>query len=291
MVTLLAQIPLTDDRREIASNLRATAESAKACGISVYSLPLDLVEIEAKDFLSYLRPGSGYSLFSGYIFSEDKGMEMDAVLREKGYTPINSVKDTFLALRFQNFYPLIKDLTSKSRIALDKNEAREYIRELGLPLFVKGDIKSAKEAGWNACIIKDIKDIATLDESRFPLVLRQIMPLRKNGEQRNGFPISREYRFYFLGDIFLGGGFYWGGVDPFGVLSPIENKEAIELARLAADRVSTPLLAIDVGQLENGSWKIIEIGDIQFSGIAHMSKPLFWEKLLLGITQIKHESH
>lgn len=117
------------------------------------------------------------------------------------------------------------------------------------------------------------------------------MPLRKNGEQRNGFPISREYRFYFLGDIFLGGGFYWGGVDPFGVLSPIENKEAIELARLAADRVSTPLLAIDVGQLENGSWKIIEIGDIQFSGIAHMSKPLFWEKLLLGITQIKHESH
>lgn len=280
MLTLLAQIPLVDDRREIARDLRLTAESAAQAGIRVYSLPLDLDAAPAQDLLAYLRAGSGYTLFSGYIMSEGKAGELEEAVRSRGYRPVNSAEETFLALRFQSFYPLIRDLTAESAVCFDQDEALRAAEMLGLPLFVKRDIKSAKEAGWDACTINDPSQLQRLSEGHFPLVLRRILPLRRSGELRNGFPVSREYRFYLYRGSLIGGGFYWSDVDPFGPLSGVEREETERLAQEAASRITTPLIACDVGQLEDGSWRVIEIGDVQFSGVAHMPRAVFWERLL-----------
>jgi hypothetical protein len=39
------------------------------------------------------------------------------------------------------------------------------------------------------------------------------------------------------------------------------------------------LAAVDVRQLEDDSWRVIELGDPQFSGIGHMPHHAFWHAL------------
>jgi hypothetical protein len=51
------------------------------------------------------------------------------------------------------------------------------------------------------------------------------------------------------------------------------------LAIEAARRVGTPFIAVDVGQLENGDWIVIEISDGQFAGLSHVTVLELWSKL------------
>jgi hypothetical protein len=157
----------------------------------------------------------------------------------------------------------------------------------GFPVFVKGGIKSDKEGGWEACVVGNMDDL----EARFRwfanrpitarshMVLRQIAPLRKTGKIVGGFPESREYRTFLFDGRMIGYGYYWRPEDPFGELQPTEVAEVVGLAELAAQRIGCPLMAIDVGQLEDGSWIVIETGDLQYSGVTQMPPMLFWNEL------------
>ena len=51
------------------------------------------------------------------------------------------------------------------------------------------------------------------------------------------------------------------------------------LAARAAGTLEARLLAVDVGQLEDGSWRIVEVGDAQFTGLAHIPPHLYWTEL------------
>jgi hypothetical protein len=50
----------------------------------------------------------------------------------------------------------------------------------------------------------------------------------------------------------------------------------VDLAREAARRLEVPYVAVDVGQLEGGSWIVIETGDPQFSGVSTIPLLRLW---------------
>jgi hypothetical protein len=47
----------------------------------------------------------------------------------------------------------------------------------------------------------------------------------------------------------------------------------------AAGRLEARLLAVDVGQLEDGSWRVIEVGDAQHTALGHIAPHLYWATL------------
>jgi hypothetical protein len=50
-----------------------------------------------------------------------------------------------IAMEFDRFYPLLGELTSKSRTVTLPEQVASAAHELGFPLFVKGAVKSNKE--------------------------------------------------------------------------------------------------------------------------------------------------
>jgi hypothetical protein len=60
----------------------------------------------------------------------------------------------------------------------------------------------------------------------------------------------------------------------------------------ASQRVGTPFMVIDVGQLETGEWIVIEVGDGQFAGLSQVSMLELWSKLsMLESEQSVQEGH
>ena len=77
----------------------------------------------------------------------------------------------------------------------------------------------------------------------------------------------------------MGLGYYWEGEDPLKSLSPSEEDQVRALAIEAAARLDAPYIAIDIGQLDDGSWIVIETGDAQFSGVSQIPLLQLWNQL------------
>ena len=93
-----------------------------------------------------------------------------------------------------------------------------------------------------------------------------------------GFPQAREYRFMLLNREVLSCAFYWDGPDPFGPPTAHDNPPAT-LAVSAAERLDARLLAVDIGQLADGSWRVVEVGDAQHTALGHIAPHLYWTRL------------
>jgi hypothetical protein len=107
------------------------------------------------------------------------------------------------------------------------------------------------------------------------VVAREYLPLRYTGETMMEFPHGREYRFILLDQAVLASAFYWDGTDPFA--SPDgEDDPPAGLAMTAAERLDARLLAVDIGQLTDGSWRVIEVGDAQHTALGHIAPHLYW---------------
>jgi hypothetical protein len=91
------------------------------------------------------------------------------------------------------------------------------------------------------------------------------------------FPRSREYRFVLLDRQVLASAFYWEGIDPFASSGP--GDPPASLAVHAAERLDARLLAVDIGQLEDTSWRVIEVGDAQHTALGHIAPHLYWTTL------------
>lgn len=66
-------------------------------------------------------------------------------------------------------------------------------------------------------------------------------------------------------------------------LSHAEAQIVRELAVKAAKRLQVPYVAIDIGQLENESWIVIEAGDAQFVGLSCNEPLTLWNRLVQEI--------
>ena len=280
----ISQQASSANRRET----QAITDAARLFGCRVYDIPSDFAECEtAENALTYVPQFQEriLGIWVGFIPTYERYAELYQAALQKNIQLVNSPELYRLAMEFDQFYPLLNDLTPKSLILESIDQIPMIKDQLGYPVFVKGAVKLDKEQGWSAVVANNKEELDTivkriLDQpvrSRGKAIVRQLVKLRYLSEAPNGFPMGREYRLFLYKGQMLAYGFYWD-IEPL-PLSSVEEIQVIQLARQVAGRIKTPFLAVDIRQLETGDWIVIEVGDAQFSGLSHIAVLELWSKI------------
>ncbi|BDI33074.1 hypothetical protein CCAX7_51250 [Capsulimonas corticalis] len=270
--------------------LQAATEAAKLTGCRVYYIPQGFEGLESpSDAFAHIpvQEGETPGVWNGYIPTPE---HYDAVYRlalEKRIRLLNTPEEHLRAQEFDRAYERLAGLTPKSIIVTDPDQCDDAIKTLGLPVFVKGAVQSRKARGWKACVAETADEVRLLTSqylslegrTRGRVVLRKLVSIRHVNKTAQGFPIGREYRVFLYRSEILGYGYYWEGDDPLSALSVEENKAVLALAVQAARRLDTPYVAIDIGQLEDGQWIVIESGDAQFSSVSRIPLLPLWHQI------------
>src|SRR6185369_5961420 len=98
----------------------------------------------------------------GYIPSYERYEAIYQAALNHNVQLVNSPLEYRRAMEFDQFYPLLAELTPKSLIVEDVAQIAEVERELGYPVFVKGAVKSDKEAGWKAVVATNTLELEAI---------------------------------------------------------------------------------------------------------------------------------
>lgn len=283
IVLTQAPAPLPDDGDDLVASTRAAAEA----GFTLVHLPPEVDH--SGDWLAAItrlspRARPEVAVWVGTIPEELTYRAVYDELAARGVRLINDPDEHLLALEFDRAYARLVGLTPRSVVVTDPSEADSAAAAVGLPAFVKGAVLSRKHMGWKQCVADTVPAlqarIAALLRSpyhaRGRVIVRALAPLRHHTVAATDVPVAREYRVFCHRGEPLGHGYYWPYYHPFVALAPGEEAEVLALARAAAARVPTPWLSLDIGQLEDGGWIVIETGDPQLSGLSFISpRPLY----------------
>lgn len=270
----------------IAGQLHRLTEEAKLNDIKICYIPENFDDFSAHDSLAWCPyfdteiPG----FIVGYIPTKERYQELYDAALEHNVKLINSPEESNRIMDFEEFYPLIKDLTPESWIVKDLNELEH---NLPYPLFVKGVIKSQKEKGWNACVAQNLEELKEKCAQLFKLdysarnkaILRRVLDLKHTEKTPAGFPMGREFRVLLFNHKVIDYGYYWMTHGHADVLSAEEEQAVKTLAEEASQRIGVPLAVIDIGQDVSGKWWVIETGDPQFCAVTHIPGHVFWQHL------------
>ncbi len=270
-----------------------TVAAAKAAGLEVQTFSGATAAIfGAEDALAHLavHDPPEPAVWIGYIPEPALYRSVYDALAAKGLQLLNDPDSHLLSMEFHRYYPLIADLTPKSRWVASVEECEAAALDVGFPMFVKGTMQSLKARGWSACVANDKDELrdrvgAILEHglrSRGHAILRELVELAHVRRSDHGVPFGREFRVFVLHGRSIAHGYYWHGEDELMHLSPDEEQAVLSLAERAASRLPTPFLAIDVGQLRDGRWTVIELGDGQFAAAARASRAALWAGLCAG---------
>ncbi len=266
---VLIETPLEGERHGVA-------HAARALGHRVVELPRGAMELP-------MDPG-GFEW--GFLYCDTPTLERYQALhtsaRAKNVTLLNDVMQHAEAMELDRVVTALGALTARTAVVSRVEEVRAALTKVSLPVFTKGAVQSHKALGWDACVAQTFEEteaqVETLlsmpAQSRARVLLREVLPLRRTGQSAEKFPTAREYRLFVLDADILALGFYWPGGDPFGALTERELREIHELAHEAAVRTKVPWLCVDVGQLEDGTWRIIETQDPCCSALSSVSPSL-----------------
>jgi hypothetical protein len=289
MVVVLSEDSFVDPNTINGRELRATVDAARMFGCRVYPIPLDFEVCEtAENALAYLptfdAPVPG--IWAGYIPAVERYSAIYAAAAAKGVRLVNTPAEYKTAMEFDQFYPLLGELTPHSVVASSLEELAD-VQGIEFPVFVKGAIKSNKDQGWAACVARDHAELAAIGRSllarerrsRGKIIVRRLVSFRAVATDRQSFPIGREYRVFVHRDDVLAYGFYWDEYRDSIALTQADDAAINALSIEAARRIGTPFIAVDIGQLEDGSWIVIEVSDGQFAGLSHVTTLELWSKL------------
>ncbi|MGV3622127.1 MAG: ATP-grasp domain-containing protein [Archangium sp.] len=266
---LLVEGPLDGDRLGVANAARALGHRVVELQPGATTLPLEAGAFEW-----------------GVLYGDTPSLERYQLLHEaargKNVTLLNDVMQHADAMELDRVVSRLGAQTAKTEVVSRVEDVRVALTKLALPVFIKGAVQSRKWFGWNACVAQTVEDaeakvtqlLAMPSQSRSRVLLREVLPLRRIDQTVENFPLSREYRLFVLDADILALGFYWPGGDPFGALSERELREVHELAHHAAVKTRVPWLCVDVGQLDDGSWRIIETQDPCCSALSSVSPGL-----------------
>jgi hypothetical protein len=286
IVVSQAALPLENEGDDIAASTRA----ALAAGFDLISLPPTLLDID--DVTGALadippRPDPDPAIWIGTIPDESIYRAVHHQLSQRNIQLLNDPEAHLDVFEFDRAYLKISDLTARSVVVTDLADLEAAARTVGLPAFIKGSLLSRKHSGWRACVAETVDELRDLAAkllrqrylSRGKVVVRELLPLRRFTVPASDFPIGREFRVFLLRGEPLAHGYYWPFTGDWAALTPAEEADLLALARLAAARFTTPLVALDIGQLEDRSWRVIETGDPQFSGLSFIDPRLLWRRL------------
>lgn len=273
-----------------ARDLDRVAAVGRLLGYDVYSIPPDFEECGTAENALWHVPSQSRetpAIWVGFIPSADRYSAVYSAALAKNIRLVNDPTANQIATEFDLAYPLLDDITPASVVLRSPAECSTAGQLLGYPLFLKGAVQSRKQDGWKMCLADDESACASLvqnlmrfkDGTRGRVIARHYVQLRSQQTTGLGVPITREYRCFLFGATILEYGYYWDTPDDFGPLSAEDRHRVEDLARRAAERLPVPYLAVDVGQLDDGGWIVIEVNDGQFSGMSQVSVLSLWNKL------------
>jgi hypothetical protein len=209
----------------------------------------------------------------------------------RGIRLINSPAQHHRALEGDRAVAALGDLTPETVVVTVPAQCAAAADQLGYPVFVKGVVKSNKEAGWAACVATTLPELHDLVAqtlardamTRGRVLIRRLVPLRYVAGALGGFPISREYRVFLYREQVLACGFYWEEYADTWRFSTSDEQAMLTVAREAARRLRVPFLIVDVAQQESGEWLVIEVGDAQFAGLSQVPPLRMWSGLLRAL--------
>ncbi|MBD6620609.1 DUF4343 domain-containing protein [Komarekiella sp. 'clone 1'] len=288
-------IVLSESTEQIESSASASenklmTETARILGCKVYYIPRDFQRCGTAENALWHIPKSAVEtagIWVGYIPKLERYETIYQAALAKGIRLLNTPLEHQKALEFNLFYPHLKGLTPDSVVINSTDECIEAGELLGFPVFVKGTVQSIKMQGWKFCIANNQKELIKITElllkfkehSRGRVIVRKLVKLRHQRLAPNGFPMGREFRCFIYKQQVLKYGYYWDGQNDLSKLSQQEEKQVLNLAILASERLDVPYVAIDIGQLESGDWIVIETADAQFAGLCQIPALELWNKL------------
>lgn len=168
------------------------------------------------------------------------------------------------------------------------------------PFILKGACNSKKFLWTSHCYAKDRKAIGEvmcrlMDDTMIgqqQIFIRKFEPLLTYGHDINGMPITAEFRYFTAYNKILSSGYYWSShvedLESFGVdkasamdssIVPTEFVEGI-MARIGEKTdCYPPGVVIDVGIKQDGQPILIEINDLQMSGLSENDPNLMYKNL------------
>ena len=264
--------------------LKKMEESAKLLGIEVLSFeqgnPHSLEEIIRRK--GNLKENSTV-YWIGFVPAYEDYVTTYEILKKHKLNLVNTPDEFAKSEYFDRFYEVIKEDSFKSGIANNLEEAKQIASELKYPLFMKGTIQSLKKFGWENCIAHNEEEVENIfnklkKETTYSLgkiILREYVELRYKELGGNGIPKAHEYRFMLLNNQIVGYSYYWNGENPFQLESTILAKicrQAINISK----KLAVPYISLDIAETSQGDWKVIEVGDGQFSDIRNLSPFKLW---------------
>jgi hypothetical protein len=268
----------------------AMSEAAKFMGCQVYYIPKDFSVCESAENALWHIPEQETEtcgLMLGFIPSVERYEAIYNEALRKRIRLLNSPDEHLTAQEFDRAYSLLVGMTPESVTISSPDQCNKAAEQLGFPLFVRGAVRSLKASGWKACVAANIEELQALAgkffeseyRSRGRVIVRKLVELKRSRYSDEGFPLGREYRLFLYRDKILGYGYYWEGEDPLSELNPAEEKEVLSLATEAARRLNVPFVAIDIGQLTNEEWIVIEVNDAQFAGVSQIPLLSLWDAI------------
>lgn len=211
----------------------------------------------------------------------------ETAFADLGFQLINSFEAHQRAADLEHWYPLIADLTPKSKVYPQFPELEEVLSDFQLPVFIKGHRQTAKHdpALSVARTKSDLQRIAKAYQQH-PILhwqrvaVREFIELRPLPEQvAHKVKLAMEYRtFWWKGEL-VGAGPYWSQYASY-EWTAADRSQALEIAQTASKRLKVPFLVIDLAKTQSGEWTIIECNDAQESGYNGVDKAGLWRKIL-----------
>lgn len=211
--------------------------------------------------------------------------ELEDDLKHNGSRLINSYQEHLYIADLKNWYYDLEGLTP-----------RTWFRTQDIPengkFILKGETNSKKFL-WNSHMFANSKKEAIDVEGRLyndslisqqSIVIREFIELETFLHSFNGLPITREFRFFCYKNHILSGGYYWSshteellemGID----LNPDQVPKAFLEKIVSIVLKETNAFVIDVAKTTSGEWIVIELNDLQMSGLSDNDPEVLFKNL------------
>lgn len=287
------------DPRSVDPDFLAEYNAARAAGAD--TVLVDHHELTRGRGLS--RPVRMFSppvvaVYRGWMLRPAHYADLYRQLEQVGIRLVNTPEEYAHTHHFPNCYPLIAGNSPLSislpvKGTVDMDRVTDLLAVFGNgPVVLKDYVKSEKHHWLEACFIPNAADKASVarvthrflelrgDHLNEGLVYRAFVPLARTGHHSlSGMPLSVEYRLFFVQGRLLTVSPYWEeGEHPAGE-PPLAEFERV------ATTIRSRFFTMDIAQLENGQWTIMELGDGQVSSLpAALDPTVFYGRLVAALS-------
>ncbi len=275
------------NNKEVDEDFKTEFDAAKLHGFSIKLFDFDEFVSKARDIInipgyepSVLNEALPLIIYRGWMLLPYQYQILQDFFKEK-YKLINTTEQYQLCHHAPGSYPYITERTPKMVSFLDVTEGHALLSQFTDKVLLKDYVKSDKG--------KDSLSVVSVDSSKEDLeetllkfkekrgrlfetgfVFKQFVPLKKYTIDKKD--TTNEWRLFFFDKKLL-------SVAQNSNLPTAERPNLYWVYPLVAE-IPSNMFTIDIAELEDGSWTIIETGDGQVSGLASEQNALeFYAKL------------